>query len=106
MKSEKTLVGVISDRDLLQYLSPFIDTPVESRRDALTLQKRAHQIMSRDLVTLTPSSSIVDAIRLFNQNTLSCLPVVDEHKHVLGIVTWRDVLRYAERLVDQKKLPE
>ena len=40
---EGKLWGVISDRDLLRALSPFIGTTVESARDAATLRKRVHQ---------------------------------------------------------------
>ena len=44
---EDQLVGVISDRDLLSAISPYVNTPSEKRRDELTLYKRAHHIMSR-----------------------------------------------------------
>ncbi len=87
------LVGVISDRDLLRALSPFIGTPSEGHRDIATLNKRAHQIMHRDLVTLGPQNDVQDAVGLFNQHVISCIPIVDEDKAPVGIVSWRDILR-------------
>ncbi|HQW91146.1 MAG TPA: CBS domain-containing protein, partial [Nitrospira sp.] len=42
-----TLLGIISDRDLLKAVSPHIGTLSETDRDRATLNKRAHQIMSR-----------------------------------------------------------
>jgi len=41
------LYGVISDRDLLESLSPNIGTITETTRDAAMLNKKAHQIMTR-----------------------------------------------------------
>ena len=53
----KTLCGVISDRDLLRALSPYVGTASENARDTATLRKRVHQIMSRKPVTLPPEAS-------------------------------------------------
>ena len=88
------LQGVVSDRDLLRAISPFIDSVVESPRDLGTLNKRVHQIMSRKPLTLRPDSSLSEAVALFLSNTISCIPIVDAEFRPVGIVSWRDVLRY------------
>jgi len=91
---EGKLQGVVSDRDLLRAISPFIDSVVESARDLGTLNKRAHQIMSRKPLTLRPDSSLSEAVALFLSNNISCIPIVDAEFRPVGIVSWRDVLRY------------
>ena len=91
---EGKLQGVVSDRDLLRAISPFIDSVVESARDLGTLNKRVHQIMSRKPLTLRPESSLSEAVALFLSNRISCIPVVDAQFRPVGIVSWRDVLRY------------
>lgn len=91
---EGKLEGVVSDRDLLRAISPFIDSVVESQRDLGTLNKRVHQIMSRKPLTLRPESSLSEAVALFLDNTISCIPIVDAEFRPVGIVSWRDVLRY------------
>jgi len=109
---EDELVGVISDRDLLSAISPYVNTPSEKRRDELTLYRRAHHIMSRHLITVTPRTPIIQAAALLLQHNLTCLPVVgsagpvrahaESHlwlvttagRRIEGIVTWRDVLAY------------
>ena len=53
--------GVISHRDLLKHLSPFVGTLSEAKRDAWTLEKRVHQIMSRGIVWAEPETPITDA---------------------------------------------
>ena len=89
----KTLCGVISDRDLLRALSPYVGTASENARDTATLRKRVHQIMSRKPLTLPPEASVTDAINLFLTSRVSCIPIVDPHLKPVGIVSWRDVLK-------------
>jgi acetoin utilization protein AcuB len=89
---EKELVGVLSDRDYLKVISPNVGTVSESSSDLESLKRRAHLIMTRNPITLTPTDTIVDAITLFNSNTISCIPVVDERNRPVGIVSWRDIL--------------
>ena len=88
------LCGVISDRDLLRALSPYIGTPSETARDAATLKKRVHQIMTRKPVTLPPEATIGDAVKVFLENHVSCIPVVDATFKPIGIVSWRDLLKF------------
>lgn len=90
--SEK-LVGVISDRDLLKALSPDIGTLRETTRDLACLNKRAHQIMTRNPVTLSSGAKVVDAVDLFNNRNFSCVPIVDENFRPVGIISWRDILK-------------
>lgn len=87
------LVGVISDRDVLKTLSPFLNTASEQSRDVKTLSKRAHQIMSRTPITATEDMPIENAIELLVEESISCLPVVDETGKLVGVVTWKDILR-------------
>ena len=89
----KILLGIISDRDLLKAVSPHIGTLSETDRDRATLNKRAHQIMSRKLITVRADTSVEVAARLLLEHRVSCLPVVTTDGALEGIVTWRDLLR-------------
>ena len=86
------LLGVISDRDLLRNLSPNIGTAAETCRDAATLNKKVHQIMTRKPITLGPEARIYDAVDLFNSHRISCIPIVDARLRPVGIVSWRDIM--------------
>jgi acetoin utilization protein AcuB len=90
---EGKLFGVVSDRDLLRALSPYVGSTVETERDLATLNKRVHQIMTRRPITLRKEAEIADAIRLFLAHRISCIPIVDEESVPIGIVSWRDVLK-------------
>ena len=87
------LFGVVSDRDLLKALSPNVGTLAETNKDALTLNKKVHQIMTSELVTLTPDAEIAEAIEIFNNYDISCIPVVDDESKPVGIVSWRDIIK-------------
>jgi acetoin utilization protein AcuB len=90
---EGRLFGVLSDRDLLKALSPNLGTSTESFKDRATLNKRVHQIMSREPISLAPQASVLDAVRTFNAHRISCLPIVDVDGRPVGVVSWRDILR-------------
>jgi acetoin utilization protein AcuB len=98
------LSGVVSDRDLLKALSPFLGTISETLKDEATLNKRVHQIMTHKLITLHPDATISEAVTLFNTHKISCIPIVDKEFRPLGIVSWRDIIRAVG--VSDKPAPE
>ena len=100
---EDELRGIISDRDLLKAISPFLNTLAEQDRDLFTLRKKAHQIMSRNPVTITKDASLEDAVNLLLNQKISCLPVVSPDTKIEGIVTWKDLLKAYSQLVDVEK---
>lgn len=98
------LVGVVSDRDLLRALSPALGTYSETARDAATLNKHMHQIMSHTVLTLTVDATLEDAFEFFAKNRVSCIPIVDDHFKPCGIVSWRDILRILRTAFDTQRV--
>lgn len=86
------LAGVISDRDVLKAVSPFIGTLSERQSDTDTLKKRAHQIMTRSVTTAIPTDTVEAAAKLMMAKRVSCLPVISKRK-IVGIVTMKDILK-------------
>ncbi len=91
------LFGVISDRDLLAALSPKIGTVSETAKDTASLNKKAHQIMTRAPITIDLQAGATDAIKVFNKNNISCIPVVNDEQQPVGIISWRDILKTLEK---------
>ncbi len=85
--------GIITDRDLYKHLSPTVGTSQENHRDTALLQKKSHQIMARNLITAQAQHSLSQSVLLFYDNHISCLPVVDKDNKIVGIITWRDILK-------------
>jgi acetoin utilization protein AcuB len=88
-----SLVGVISDRDVLRTLSPFLDTRSETPRDVRTLAEQASDLMRADPVTAAPGMTVREAATLLLDHAISSLPVVDDGT-LVGIVTTKDMLEY------------
>ena len=57
---------------------------------------RAHQVMTRNVITVTPETTIADAATSMMQNHISGLPVVDDAGKLVGIVSEGDFLRRFE----------
>ncbi len=88
-------VGVLSDRDLLKHLSPFVGVLLNERpQDTATLKKRVHQIMTRKLVAIDPDAPVSEAVLRMMEHNISCLPVIDADARLTGIITSRDLLRW------------
>ena len=88
------LIGVISDRDVLRTISPFLDTLTEEQRDVRTLSRQAREIMHTPAVTARADTSVEDAASMLLDHNISCLPVVDDGGQLEGIITSKDVLRH------------
>jgi len=96
--------GVVSDRDILKVVSPFVgNVAMERAQDVNTMKKRVHQIMSRDLVTIGPEKTVVAAAEMMLSEGVSSLPVVDEYQSLLGIVTKKDIVKWAVRTARQRE---
>src|SRR5215470_12431261 len=57
---------------------------------------KAEHIMTRNVISVQPETTISEAANLMLQHRISGLPVVDRDGHVVGIVTEGDFLRRAE----------
>jgi len=92
---EKKLVGIISDRDFIKALSPFINSLSEREQDRATLNTKAHRIMPRNPITIREETSVEKASKILVQNNISCLPIVDDNFEIKGIITWKDILNWS-----------
>ncbi|GLQ31324.1 CBS domain-containing protein [Litoribrevibacter albus] len=94
------LIGMISDRDVLYHISPRVESGNATVAEIEVLRKPAHQFMSRGPLTVYPNTSAARALRTIIEQSVSCLPVVDDEKNLLGILTWRDVIKFVLRRVE------
>lgn len=50
------------------------------------------QVMNRDIVTIKPSSTLRQLIKLMRKTNQHMLPVIDDENNLLGIVNYRGIL--------------
>lgn len=92
-----TVVGVISDREVLAAVSPDADSRFASRHELASLDKRAHQIMGRSPQGIPTDTTMAEAAALLLEQRIHCLPVFHGQRCV-GTVSSGDVLRWALEL--------
>jgi CBS domain-containing protein len=64
---------------------------------------RAHQIMTRPVITVTPETTIVEAANTMLQKHVSGLPVIDAAGKLVGIVSEGDFIRRGEIGTQRKR---
>ena len=87
---EGRLVGLVTHRGLLRMMIS------RSNRDPVTVG----EIMVKDPVVVSPSTSSLEAIEVMRTNRVGCLPVVDSDQ-LVGIVTSYDFLDASAKLFEQ-----
>jgi Predicted transcriptional regulator, contains C-terminal CBS domains len=71
-----------------------------SRRDFVKLKKKSQwkapvkAFMSRDIKTIAPNSSPLQAAKIMVKYDIGRLPVVDNHGNTIGIVSRSDAMMY------------
>jgi CBS domain-containing protein len=90
----KTLVGIVTDRDLA------IKVVSEGRDPQKT---KVQEVMTRKLITCHADDSIENAMNAMAQYQLRRIPVVDENNRLVGIISQADV---ATRVDEPEKTAE
>jgi len=86
------LVGIVSEKDLL-YASPSPATSLSVYEIGYLLSKlKVEEIMTRKVITITPSAPLEEAARVMVDNKIGGLPVV-ENDRLVGIITETDVFK-------------
>ena len=73
------LVGLVTERTLLHHM-------LKLRKNNSDKLVSAAEIMKKDVHTIDPEASILDALRKFKKHRVRCLPVVRE-KQLIGMIT-------------------
>jgi CBS domain-containing protein len=97
---EGRLVGMVSQRDLLEAsLSKTLDFDAGSRR-AFLRSVQVSEVMAREVATIGPDTPLDEAARTLVGRKIGCLPVVDPDGALLGLVTDTDLLAVAYLAAD------
>ena len=93
---DKRLVGIVTDRDLRQA-APSSKSPLTiNERQEFMDELKVLEVMSRKLITASPTTTIREAARVMVREKIGCLPVVDGNQ-LVGIVTQADLLEMLVR---------
>jgi acetoin utilization protein AcuB len=88
------LLGIISDRDVKRFISPFIGSPREDEKDRLTLKIKLGSMMKKDVVSATEDDPLRLVVEKMLQRKIHAVPVVDTSHCAIGMVTSSDLMRF------------
>jgi acetoin utilization protein AcuB len=92
-KGKDILLGMVTDRDIRSAIPyDLYKDPERKQAQAQVANLCVRDIMTRDLITISPLDTIQDALLLVQRAKVGALPVVEEGK-LKGILSVRDLMR-------------
>jgi len=89
---DQRLIGIITDRDIRSAL-PYKSLMEHGSEKERVLEFKVKDIMTKDPTSISPTSTIQDALLLIQNLKVGALPVVDDDQKLKGIISVRDLLR-------------
>ncbi len=86
------LVGLISESDILSASPDFSSSPSIHEVAYLLSRLTASDVMSTEVMTISPDATIEEAARIMIDGEISCLPVLKEGK-LVGLITRTDLFK-------------
>jgi len=86
------LVGIVTLKDVQRALPSEATTLSIEEINTLIEQVKAENIMARDVLTVTPHTTVGEAAQLMLSNKIGGLPVVD-NEQLVGMITESDIFR-------------
>jgi len=94
VQDDKTLVGIVTDRDVRTALpSPFLQREQSTTDSDRIAKLKVKDIMTRNPVTVSPANTLEDALLLMQKVNVGAFPVIDQTNKLIGIITVRDLMR-------------
>ena len=88
IETDARLAGVISDRDMLRFMSSGADL-----KSAIVAD-----VMCFEVLTIRPVTLLSEAAGQMLSRRFNCLPVIDENGRLCGILTSTDLLQAFQRM--------
>lgn len=95
------LVGIVSDRDIKQVMGRPSLAARYGAKEEQTAEVTVREVMSQEVITVRDRDDLRRAIELMVEGKFSGLPVVNDARELVGVVSSIDVLRYTLDLMDR-----
>lgn len=101
-ETDGTLVGVLTHKKMIASVLSMLNKYGQGALDRKERYTPIATVMDKDCQSLTPDEPLTVVVEYFIGNKLGCLPVVDNNKKVLGIVTSSDFIKLCRTLLQQQ----
>lgn len=88
------LVGLVTSHDLERVSPSPVTTLSVGEANYLIGKLTAAKLMRSKVITCAPDTLVEEAAHLLRQERIGCLPVVDQHGKLVGILTHEDLLDF------------
>lgn len=79
---ENKLIGIVTNRDL---------------RFEKDIRKPLRDIMTKNVISTNQGTTFAEAAEILQQHRIEKLPVVDSEGHLVGLITYRDIIKVKQR---------
>jgi CBS domain-containing membrane protein len=101
-ETDGTLVGILTHKKMIASVLSMLNKYGQGALDRKERYTPIATVMDKDCQSLTPDEPLTVVVEYFIGNKLGCLPVVDNNKKVLGIVTSSDFIKLCRTLLQQQ----
>ncbi len=97
----RRVIGIVTKADYLKHAEEDMHEGLGKRLAQLILPSQlthtdkhevVGQIMTRDVITAKETQSIVDLVPLMSDSELHQIPIVDDHGHLVGLISQTDLI--------------
>ncbi len=97
------LAGIVTDRDLRDAFPSLAQSmDLASRERAAPDEVPVEDVMTRDVLTVDPETSLAEAARVLRRERIGALPVVSGG-HLVGVLARSDLLEALVQLLDDDR---
>jgi len=87
LREMRTYVDITEDD-----LKKIFEIALRHAQERVIFQMPVRDVMTRNVISITREADLHEAARLLSENRISGLPVVDERKRVIGVISESDIL--------------
>lgn len=92
------LVGVVSYTDYLKVIRDLFNNAEDHRINERLLHSiLAKDVMATEVVTVHENDSVEAVVNIFKSHDFHSIPVIDNNRHLMGIITTNDLLVVLEQ---------
>lgn len=76
------VIGIFTERDMLRH---YLDN------QSKFLHLNVSEVMSSPVLTVTPETTVSEALGIMNEKNVRRLPVVDKKQKLIGFISWKEL---------------
>lgn len=92
--NDRKLAGLISATDMLKLNIASAEMNTKSIDELIDQQYTIAQVMQKNLVTINIRDSMRKSAHILSNGLFHSLPVIDDDRNLIGIITSTDLIRY------------